>query len=140
MARDRDDDYTDEPPRRRRRDEDDEGYAEAPRGRRRDDDEDEDRPRRRRRDDDDVYDDVRDRVRRRPQQLTGLDGTFANTNIVMLVLFGCLCGDIALILGIVGLFVCKDPKARSNALIVTLISAVRVAVAVVVIVLGNLHK
>jgi hypothetical protein len=78
MARERDEDFTDEPrrrrrddpedePRRRRRDEDEEGYAEAPRARRRQDDDDYDdepRPRRRQREDDDDHDD-RPRRRRR---------------------------------------------------------------------------
>ena len=40
---------------------------------------------------------------RSPRQLTGLDAMFANTNIVILILFGFCCGYIALILGIVGL-------------------------------------
>lgn len=145
MARRRDDeDFTDEPPRRRRRDEDDED--EPPRARRRrDEDEEEEeapRPRRRRRhdDDEDEYDDVRRRMRSRPEKLTGLDGTFANTNIVMLVLFGCLCGDIALLLGIIGLIVCKNEKARTNAMIVTVVSAIRVAILVTVVVVSNLAK
>ena len=56
-------------------------------------------------------------------QLTGLDGMFAKTNIVLLVLFGFCCGQIALILGIVGLVACKDPRAKQNALIVTLVAA-----------------
>jgi hypothetical protein len=59
---------------------------------------------------------------RGPRQLTGLDGTFANTNIVVLVLFGLCCGVIALAFGIVGLVACKDELAKRNALIVTAIS------------------
>ena len=86
----------------------------------------------RRRDDDD--DDVADRIRRRPAQLSGLDGTFANTNIVVLVLFGICCGDIALILGIVGLCICKDELARRNALIVTIIGGVRVAIVILAVI------
>jgi hypothetical protein len=61
-------------------------------------------------------------------QLTGMDGMFANTNIVLLILFGFCCGYIALILGIVGLVTCKDPRAKNNALIVTIISAIMAAV------------
>ena len=56
------------------------------------------------------------------RQLTGLDAMFANTNIVILILFGFCCGYIALILGIVGLVACTDPLAKRNALIVTLIA------------------
>ena len=108
----REDDYTDEPP-RRRRDED------RDRDRDRDRDDDYDRPRRRRDDDDDDYD-----VRRRPRQLTGLDGLFANTNIVILVLFPLCCIGIAMILGIVGLATCKNEDARQRALIVTIIGGV----------------
>jgi hypothetical protein len=58
------------------------------------------------------------------QSLTGMDGLFAKTNIVLLILFGFCCNGIALILGIVGLITCKDPRAKQNALIVTIIGAV----------------
>jgi len=63
--------------------------------------------------------------------LTGLDGMFANTHVVVFVLFACLCNGIALILGIIGLIVCKDPTARQNALITTIIAGLITAVAVV---------
>jgi hypothetical protein len=100
------------------------------RRRRRRDDDDDDRGRRRRDDDDD------DDYVRRPRQLTGLDGMFANTNIVILVLFGICCNGIALILGIVGLAVCKDEKARQNAMIVTIIGGILTAVGIAVQVAG----
>jgi hypothetical protein len=65
MARERDEDFTDEPRRRRRRDDDDEGSSEdRPRSRRRDEEDEEDRPRRRRRDDEEDYDEA-PRARRR---------------------------------------------------------------------------
>jgi hypothetical protein len=96
------DEYTDEP---RRRDEDDL-----------------DRPRRRRGDED--YPDVR----RRPRG--GLDAMFADTNIVFLVLFGLCCSGIALILGAVGLATCTDPKAKQNALVVTIIGAISTVLSV----------
>jgi hypothetical protein len=73
-----------------------------------------DRPRRR----DDDYDD------RPKEQLGPLDKMFRDTNIVILVLFGLCCNGIALILGIIGLVTAKDPKAKSNAMIVTIIGAV----------------
>ena len=97
-----------------------------------------DRPPRRRREDDEDYEDEPPR-RRRPRsvQLSGFDAMFANTSLIALIFFGLICGDIALILGIVGLAVCKDEPARRNAPIVTVISGVRVAV-VVVLVLANL--
>jgi len=107
MARDRDDDITDEP--RRPRDDDD-------------------RPRRRDRDDDD-YEPRRSRGG--GSQLTGMDALFANTNIVLLILFACLCNGIALVLGIVGLVTCKDEKAKSNAMITTVIGGIITALAVV---------
>jgi len=105
MARDREDDYTDEPPRRRR-------------------DEDDDRPRRR---DDDDYEPRGGGSK----QLSGMDGLFANTNIVLLILFACLCNGIALILGIIGLVTCKDEKAKSNAMLTTIIAGIITALAVV---------
>ena len=61
---------------------------------------------------------------RPPTPTGGLDGMFANTNIVLLILFAFCCRGIALILGIVGLAVCTHPLARRNALIVTIIDAV----------------
>ncbi len=64
-------------------------------------------------------------------QLSGLDGTFANTNIVLLILFGFCCGTIALILGIIGLVTCKDELAKRNAMIVTIISGVMHVVGIV---------
>ena len=57
-------------------------------------------------------------------ELTGLDGMFAKTNMVLLILFGFCCGNIALVLGIIGLVLCKDPRAKQNALIVTIIAAI----------------
>jgi hypothetical protein len=79
------------------------------------DDRDDDRPRRRR---DDDYDD------RPKEQLGPLDKTFRDTNIVVLVLFSICCNGIALILGIIGLVTAKDPKAKSNAMIVTIIGGI----------------
>jgi len=75
-----------------------------------------------------VRDDFEPDIRR---PLTGMDAMFANTNIVVLILFGFCCGGIALILGIVGLAVCKDEKARQNAMIVTIISGALTAIGTV---------
>src|SRR5262245_48221522 len=114
----RDDDYDDDDqPRPRRRDDDD--Y----------DDDDRPRQRRRRRHDDDEYD---DRPRRK-RQLTGLDGMFANTSMVALILFGLCCGEVSLILGIVGLAACEDETARRNAIIVTIVSAVRFVIVAAIV-------
>jgi hypothetical protein len=54
----------------------------------------------------------------------GFDGLFANTHIIFLILFAFCCNPVALILGIAGLIACKDPRAKQNALIVTIISAI----------------
>jgi hypothetical protein len=53
-----------------------------------------------------------------------LDGLFANTNIIFLILFGVCCGFLALILGVIGLVTCTDPLAKRNALIVTILGAI----------------
>jgi hypothetical protein len=93
-----DDEYTDEPPRRR-------------------DDEYGDRPPPDRRDEDYVnYPDVRRR--------TGMDAFFSDKNLALLILLSVCCNGIALILGIVGLAACKDPRARHNALVVTIVSGI----------------
>jgi hypothetical protein len=62
------------------------------------------------------------------ESLTGMDGLFGKTNMIVLILFGLCCGYIALILGIVGLVTCKDPRAKQNALIVTIIAAIMSAI------------
>src|SRR5690242_2863796 len=58
------------------------------------------------------------------KELSGLDGMFANTSMPVLIIFAFCCSGIALILGIVGLIVCTDAKAKQNALTVTVIAAV----------------
>jgi hypothetical protein len=62
-----------------------------------------------------------------------MDGLFAKTNFVVLIIFSLCCSGIALILGIIGLVTCKDPRAKQNALIVTIIGAVIAAIG------GTLH-
>ena len=57
---------------------------------------------------------------------------FANTNIVILVLFALCCGIIALVLALVCYFTAKDPKAKSNALVVIMIDVVLTVVQVIV--------
>jgi hypothetical protein len=130
MARSRDEDYSDEPPRRRRRDADDDD--DRPR-RRRDEDEDDvdDRPRARRRRDEEDEDD-RPRRRRIKRQLTGMDAMFGNTHILLLLLFSCLCGGIAFILGLIGVITCTDEKAKQNALITLIVSGIITAAGVAI--------
>jgi len=120
------------------------------RRRRKDDDEDaenedEDRPRRRRRrEDDDDYDEDRPR-RRRPRSADErgggfLDDTFADTNIVILIIFPVVCGIIALLLGIAGVAACTRPLARRNAWIVLIISICWIAAATALYAMKGLGK
>jgi hypothetical protein len=102
-----------------------------PRGRSREEDEGEepeDRPRRRRRRRDDDDDDS---PASRSGDLGPLDKMYRDTNIVVLILFGCCCGFIALILSLVCYFTAKDEKAKSNALLVIIISAVLTVISIV---------
>jgi len=87
----------------------------------RDDDMD-DRPARRRRDDDDA-----------PAAALGpLDKMFRDTNVAILVIFGLCCNGIALILGLVGVFTAKDPKAKTNATIVAAIGGIVTVIGIIV--------
>lgn len=111
MARARDDDYDDR----------DDDYDDRP------------PPRRRRRDRDDDDDD-----HDRPVAKGPLDGMFANTNIVVLVLFALCCRGLAFILAAICYFTAKDPKAKSNATLVLVIDAVLIIVGVILNVTGAL--
>lgn len=97
------------------------------------DDDYDDRPRSRRRDDDD-YDDA---PRSRGGEKGPLDNMFANTNIVVLILFSCCCGLIAFILALVAYLTGKDPKAKSNALIVMIVSGILSVVGIIAQVVGG---
>ena len=65
-----------------------------------------------------------------PEEMGWFDKTFSQTSIVVLILFGLCCGGIALILGIIGIATCKDPTAKRNATIVTVIGAIMTALGV----------
>ena len=65
-----------------------------------------------------------------PEEMGWFDKTFSQTSIVVLILFGLCCGGIALILGIIGIATCKDPTAKRNATIVTVIGAITTALGV----------
>jgi hypothetical protein len=58
-------------------------------------------------------------------ELGWLDRQFRDTPLVVLLLFSCCCGEIALIFGILGVALCKDRTARGNASIVLAVSAIR---------------
>jgi len=69
-------------------------------------------------------------------ELGPLDKTFRDTNIVVLILFSLCCGIIAFALGLVGMLTAKDPKAKANATVVTIISGILTAVGVVLQITG----
>ncbi len=85
--------------------------------------------------DDDDYDDDMPSVRRN-EPLSGMNAMFANTNIVLLILFSLCCNwmcFLPLILSIVGVTTCTDEKAKSNAKICLIISGI-------VVVLGTISS
>jgi hypothetical protein len=53
-----------------------------------------------------------------------MDAFFGNTSMVLLILLAVCCQGIALILGIIGLVTCKDPVAKNNAMVVTIIAGI----------------
>jgi hypothetical protein len=63
-------------------------------------------------------------------ELGWLDRQFRDTPLVVLLLFSCCCGEIALIFGILGVALCKDRTARGNASIVLALSAIRFVLSV----------
>jgi hypothetical protein len=58
-----------------------------------------------------------------PQQLSGLDRFFVENFILAIVLSVC-CNVVGLVLSVLGVLTCKDPKAKSNALICLIVWAV----------------
>jgi uncharacterized membrane protein len=69
---------------------------------------------------------------------SGFEGFFANYGIVLAVVgFCCNVCFIFTILGIVGLVTFKDPKAKQNALIVTIASAVGSVIGIIIGVASN---
>jgi hypothetical protein len=65
-------------------------------------------------------------------ELGPLDKMYRDTNIVILVLFGLCCGLIAFVLSLIAYFTAKDPKAKSNALIVIIVGLVMTAVGIII--------
>jgi hypothetical protein len=59
-----------------------------------------------------------------PPQMGWLEQQFANTNIVILVIFGICCSGIAAIIAAIAYFTGTNPKAKQNALIVMIIGAI----------------
>jgi glutaminase len=63
-----------------------------------------------------------------------MDSLYANTNIVVLILFSLCCNGLCLlplILSVVGVLTCTDEKAKSNAKLSLIISAIMVTIGVV---------
>ena len=83
---------------------------------------------------DEGYDDYPDVRRRR----SGMDAFFGDTNTVLLVFLALCCNGVALILGIVGLATCRDPQAKRNALVVTIIAAIITAIGVLRVAMRHL--
>ncbi len=131
-------------------DDDDDDPEDRPRNRKRgrdddhEDDESEERPRRRkwRRDDDyeddDDYDDDDYSPRPKRRQLGPLDQTFRDTNVVVLVLFACLCRGLAFLLAVICLLTAKDDTARRNSIIVLAIDGIAFAILAVLFAVGKL--
>ena len=59
-----------------------------------------------------------------------LDRQFRDTPLVVLLLFGLCCGEIALIFSILGVALCRERTARTNATLVFIVSAIRACVSV----------
>jgi len=59
-----------------------------------------------------------------PEPHSWIDRQFANTSILIVVVAACFCQPLMLIFAIIGLCLCKTPKAKRNALIITVLSAV----------------
>ena len=72
----------------------------------------------------DRYDEYDDRIRQQPPNW--IEQQFKNTNIVLLVIFSVCCSLIALVFGILGLAMSKDPEAKQKALVVTIIAGIMV--------------
>lgn len=73
-----------------------------------------------------------------PRRKAGpLDSLFADTNIVMLLLFAVCCGQIALIMSAVCLFTATDPVAKSKATTTLVVSLVMSGAATVLVVSLN---
>ena len=64
-----------------------------------------------------------------PQPLTGLDKFFVD-NFVLAIILSICCNVVGLVLSLLGVITCKDPKAKNNAVICLIVWAVFHALAV----------
>jgi hypothetical protein len=76
----------------------------------------------------DDYDDRDDDIR---QPMGPLDKMYRDTNIVVLIIFSVCCSGIAFILSLIAVLTGKDPKAKSNATISLIISAILAVIGVI---------
>jgi hypothetical protein len=83
---------------------------------------------------DSAYDDA---TRQPPKPMGWLDRQFANTGLVILVLFALCCGEIALIFGLVGAIACEHPRARRNAQVVLAVGIARFVLAIIYVILNR---
>jgi hypothetical protein len=87
--------------------------------------------------DDDLRDDYDDRPARPASG--GMDGFFGNTAlaIILSIVFFCICSPVGLILGIIGLTTCKNPDAKRNAMIMTVLAAIGLLIGIASIATNN---
>jgi Na+/pantothenate symporter len=71
-----------------------------------------------------------------PAQKSGMEKWYTDQFVIAIIVSIC-CGIIGLIVNVIGFFVVKDPKAKSNATICMVISLILVGIAVVVNVMGG---
>jgi hypothetical protein len=75
---------------------------------------------------DDEDDDDMPSVRKK-EPLTGLNGMFANTSMVVLIIFALCCNGLCylpFILSLIGVLTCTDETAKSNARLCLIISGI----------------
>jgi hypothetical protein len=74
------------------------------------------------------FDDQSDRY----EPPSGMDKFFLDSHIALFIILALCCNPVALILGILGLVLCKHPDAKQRALILTIVSGVLFAIAFLV--------
>jgi hypothetical protein len=65
---------------------------------------------------------------------------YRDTNIVILVLFGCCCGLIAFVMSLVCYFTARDEKAKSNSMVVIIISGIMMVLNIIAVATGQLNQ
>lgn len=57
-------------------------------------------------------------------ELSWIDKQFAHTALLVVIVAACFCQPFMLIFAIIGVIMCQDPKAKRNATIILVLSAV----------------